>query len=559
MLQHRPDSCRLSSTKVLTFGQLCLAALALGWPLVSVAESAEPLASQFTDRTAFNRFVAQGWDSPFGLDYVFVHNPGARDRKLIDGCCQSVPVRWVNLSDLQWRTVEPKPPVEGRHIYKWFDLDEAIRAWQRNGVHALVSLRFNSPWATVPKTDKEFVYLQGIVKRLVLASSDYLPKPEHMQDFRDYVRSLVERYDGDGMDDMSGLLFPVLHYQVGNEFYNEVFWAGSVEEYGQLLREFAHAARAACPSVKIVLSGIGWKDVYDFYDREMDPRTAAYVRGNLLKVPPGMQKFLDRSEAFSRTSLGFTDAYDILDARWPNYGYVVRSRELLREAGCADRPIWSAEIYSGFRLMEPLVLQNTTLHASPTPSRSPEYLAVLKNKNDPRFQAINAWYRGLQAAQVVKICMVGLHADSRMLMIGWAVDAQHPLAVSGLSHHGLYSITFGYLWPAGYTYGLTIRKLEGLRRIERLPMPPYAYVYRCERTDGTQVLVAFCDDHIGQNHDEPTATLRALVPVSASRVQVTHILKEIGQTQPRVERLPVHGDGLQLTLTEYPVFIEPFK
>ena len=76
------------------------------------------------------------------------------------------------------------------------------------------------------------------------------------------------------------------------------------------------------------------------------------------------------------------------------------------------------------------------------------YLRILKKKDAPKFDEVNAWYRGLQAAQVVKICMVALDAGTQKLMMGWAVDAQHPLAVSTLSHHGLYSATFKRLWPA---------------------------------------------------------------------------------------------------------------
>jgi hypothetical protein len=269
-----------------------------------------------------------------------------------------------------------------------------------------------------------------------------------------------------------------------------------------------------------------------------------------------MKEFLKRSEAFSRTAVGFRDAYDILDARWPNYGIVAKSRELLRQAGCPDKPVWSAEIYSGFPLMEPLVLPNWTLQAWPTPSRSQEYMRILKKKEDPRFEEINSWYRGLQAAQVVKICMVALDAGSQKLMMGWAVDAQHPLAVSTLSHHGLYSATFNRLWPAGYTYDLTIKKLEGLTRIQKLSMPEYLYVYRCTVRDDKQVLVAFCDDHIGQNQDQPVASMPAVIPVEGTRARISSIITEIGKTEPQVEEVAVERGQLRLRLTEYPVFIE---
>ena len=203
----------------------------------------------------------------------------------------------------------------------------------------------------------------------------------------------------------------------------------------------------------------------------------------------------------------------------------------------ATRRSGGAEIYSGFPLMEALVLPNWTLQAWPTPSRSLEYLRILTNKNHPKFEEINGWYRGLQAAQVVKICLVALDAGSRKLMVGWAVYVQHPLAVSTLSHHGFYSLSFQRLWPAAYTYALTIEKLQGLDHVRRLTMPENVYVYECTMQNGNRVLVAFHDDHVGQNHDEPLAEITVNIPVSWPAVRVTKVITKIGETQPIVERV----------------------
>jgi len=504
----------------------------------------------------FRRFVKEGRESPFGIDYVFVHSPGARDQDLVDGICENVAIRWVNLARLEWGRIERKPPRNGIHTYDWSDMDRAVRVWQRNGVHIMVSLRFFSPWATAPKDGSDFVYLKGPAKWLATKGADYLPKPEHRRDFHHYVRHLIERYDGDGHGDMPGLLFPIFHYQVGNEYYNELFWAGTADEYGQLLGDFAAAARAACPEVKVILSGIGFKDVYGFYGDKMAARTEAHVRHYLPKVPAGMRKFVDRGYEFSKATVAMRDAYDILDARWPNFGIITNSKRLLKLAQSPDKEVWSAEIYSGFPLMEPLVLPNWTLQAWPTPSNSKEYLRILKNRRHPQFDEINAWYRGLQAAHVVKMCAVALDAGSQKLMMGWAVDAQTPLAVSTLSHHGLYSATFKKLWPAAHTYNLTIQKLSGLKRIERLRTPADVYVYRCLVEGGKQVLIAFHDDHIGQNHDQATGKVAAAIRVKGRRVQITDIIREIGQRKPEVRNEKVTGGLLRTQLTEYPIFIE---
>ncbi len=140
--------------------------------------------------------------------------------------------------------------------------------------------------------------------------------------------------------------------------------------------------------------------------------------------------------------------------------------------------------------------------------------------------------------------------------MGWAFDAQHPLAVSTLSHHGLYSITFKHLWPAAHTYNLLIQKLDGVERVQRLRTSDEIYVYECLMKDGRRVLVAFHDDHLGQDHDQATGETAAVIPFLEPRAQVTSIITKIGQTKPKVRAVDVADGVLRMVLTEYPVFIE---
>ena len=68
--------------------------------------------------------------------------------------------------------------------------------------------------------------------------------------------------------------------------------------------------------------------------------------------------------------------------------------------------------------------------------------------------------------------------------------------------------------------------------------------------------VAFYDDHIAQNHDEPTGVTVVDVPFHARHARLTRIITEIDQTEPRVEHLEASGGMLRLELGEYPVFLE---
>jgi len=308
--------------------------------------------------------------------------------------------------------------------------------------------------------------------------------------------------------------------------------------------------------VKIILAGICFNRIDGFYDREMDTRTSSYVRSQLPRQAANMRPFLQRMDEFSHQSLKLPD-YDILDARWSYYGVVSHCREELHRAGRPAVPIWSAEIYTAHPLLDAMVLPMTTLHPYPTPSRSLDYIRILRDPRDKEFKVVNDWFRGMQASMVVKCCMVGLSAGTKKLMNGWALDAQAPLLPYPLHVGGYKSRTFNKLWPAAYTYKLLIEKLGGVTACRRTTMPPYIYVYDCTVRDGRHVFVAFYDDHIARNHDEEAASVTVAVPVGADRVRLTHSVIAVDQVEAEVKELAAPNGRLSIRLTAFPVFIEP--
>lgn len=512
-----------------------------------------------SDKTAWNTYVQEGWDSPFGLDYVFILGKKYRRPELAYDFGGVVGVRWVNFTKVAWTVIEPRAPKDGRPTYDWSALDEGVRQWQEFGVHILMTLFSYSRWATLPAKDEVFTYLRGPLKWYAKGRVANLPKQEYLKSYRDYIYNLVERYDGDGVRDMPGLRFPILHYQVGNEYCNELFWGGTVQDYGIYLKETFLAARKANEKVKIMLSGVSFDHLEGFYGREVQPSTKAYFDQYLAKVDQdsNIMKALHRANAFSVESMRFCKYFDIVDSREPNYGKIFECKQLLKGFGCPDKEIWSAEVYSTIPIRGKSILAMIP-NGYPAPSKSLEYRKILARPKSRAFPVVNAWYRGMQAAQVVKLCMVALDAGAKKLMMGWAVDAQTRLALgSSLSFTGLRSETLDKLWPAAYTYRLLIEKLEGIRSCRRVAMPKNIYVYECMVKKNTRVLVAFYDDLNARNHDEPSVTAQAEVPLSCRRARLTHIITEIDQKEPHVEEVVVKDGKVTLTVSPYPVFIEP--
>lgn len=88
----------------------------------------------------------------------------------------------------------------------------------------------------------------------------YAPRSEEgWRRFRDYVRRIVERYDGDGVDDMPGLARPVRWWQVDNEV--DLKWQDcrargidylSPEDYFRVVEAARQASKEADPEARLM-------------------------------------------------------------------------------------------------------------------------------------------------------------------------------------------------------------------------------------------------------------------------------------------------------------------
>lgn len=96
--------------------------------------------------------------------------------------------------------------------------------------------------------------------RTAQATDHYLP--DDLAAYTRYVGRLVERYDGDGLDDMPGLTRPIRWWEVDNE--PDLKWVGAGDrtgicppaEYARVLVASATAIRAASPEARVLNGGI---------------------------------------------------------------------------------------------------------------------------------------------------------------------------------------------------------------------------------------------------------------------------------------------------------------
>jgi hypothetical protein len=152
-------------------------------------------------------------------------------------------VGWVRLN-FAWKDMQPQ---EGPFDYSHYDRITTMAA--ERGIEVLPILFAVPAWASTAPAEL-------IAERGNLSPVDRY-RPQDINTWLTYVRNVVERYDGDGIDDAPGS--PRLRYwQVWNEQNIPLFWPPEpdVEEYMALLAVTRDVVLEADPTATIVLGGL---------------------------------------------------------------------------------------------------------------------------------------------------------------------------------------------------------------------------------------------------------------------------------------------------------------
>lgn len=147
-------------------------------------------------------------------------------------------------------------------------------------------------------------------------------KPCNMTAYKSFLSNLVERYDGDGINDMPDLKIPIKYWEISNEPSMQggqlTFFKGTPAEYIEILKASNDAIADSCDDCYVVQGGsagnheqaaVFWEEVY---------------------------------------SLGGGDYYDIANIHYISYGdgstlNVREFKETMNKYGI-DKPIWVTEV-----------------------------------------------------------------------------------------------------------------------------------------------------------------------------------------------------------------------
>jgi hypothetical protein len=132
-------------------------------------------------------------------------------------------------------------PTNGQYDFQL--ADKIVKLAQRENIDLVMTLQCDSKWAC-----KVGVHNQASVPTTKASM------PLKMQYWRDLLSKVVERYDGDGLNDMPGLLKPVKYWQIQNEW--QVEWQGTNYEFRQIMQTAYSVIKQTDPEAKVISPGL---------------------------------------------------------------------------------------------------------------------------------------------------------------------------------------------------------------------------------------------------------------------------------------------------------------
>ena len=267
--------------------------------------------------TTYIPFVTRCWDTripPFAIQFYGTLNASNGLTKAVEAGA-----RWIRVP-LSWMAIEPANTTP--EYYDWSGLDVSVANAAQENVELILTIAGQPSWAAV--------YQQGPVMNAA--------------DLVEFVGALVERYDGDGVDDAPGS--PRVWYF---ELYNEPdnadighallggwgYWGHNGAGYAELLQTLHPVVKAASPQANLVFGGIA----LDWFEEQGGPFDSQFL-DDVLEACRGQ-------DCFDVMNFHYYPA-PLFRPNWERYGVGIIGkanyvRQKLADYGFANKPIICTE------------------------------------------------------------------------------------------------------------------------------------------------------------------------------------------------------------------------
>ena len=267
------------------------------------------------------------WPEDVGSNHI-----GALGNSLdgVDGAwIRPLPGRFI------WGLMDPE---KGKYL--WMGTDRWVSRWQENRLGVLVMVWPFAQWdqnlchgdEPAIENPREFAGLEeGLFVRMY--------PPCDLDAYTAWLRSMVERYDGDGEDDMPGLKYPLRHWEIGNEpdmqSSSHTLFQGSASDYLELLKLSYSTIKSADPEAQVLIAAPSkfTPDVIEFWEPILEGGSDYFDIGNMHS--------LQGSSDFHASDY----------------------RRLLDDSGSIDKPFWVTEagVFMGGKALAQEELSRVTI------------------------------------------------------------------------------------------------------------------------------------------------------------------------------------------------------
>jgi hypothetical protein len=205
-----------------------------------------------SQKPAGKKPVSQAEDSPFGVSGAFSRLFIATDDipreevlKMVSELkepykdVKDVGIRWIRPGvDIAWQLIQPTKEHVDKGLYEWAVIDN-IYGRVPVGINALANI---------------------IVDQGIRPGTWKFINKEVEEKYIKFVKKLVERYDGDGIDDMPGLKNPIKYWQIENEpaliYVKSTSKSLDWQSFRHITEITYNAIKESDPEAKIAVAGM---------------------------------------------------------------------------------------------------------------------------------------------------------------------------------------------------------------------------------------------------------------------------------------------------------------
>jgi len=475
---------------------------------------------------------------------------------------------------------------------KFDKIDPIVKAFQSHGFSLTLYLRCDANWAFPGKT--------------IPIAGTAAPDPAYEHHWINFVKAIVEHYDGDGTDDMPDLLIPIEFYihigeiKFGIEGTGDrqpgPFWFDSIDNLLHLHRITYQAIHEADPSgnSKVVSSGAVLWDLYaDFPDwPEFDPTNSSSVIQKRLRgenyrnstYTAGWDSVKKMLTSFGNDADGIECDY----IGWhPHFNWRVIPQEFaLIHAYAGNKPIYVDDmwtnIFSNGYNSGLSIPGGAQFHAPQYPPPGSDWMKniygdfpnALFTANDPHSTlfsellngnaAITDWYYQRQARELVKSFVTAFGEGAERVCLSGTNDAPE-------SQNWLYG-SIGWINILGtrnknypekagfYTYKLLVDKLKNFTDVSTIAVSPNPLTrcYKFDREFNPPIYVLWSETGLAPpnlNYSIPTGDTVTFL-VDGDLLYRYHIITDILNPEPEIDTLFADGGYITIPLGYEPIILE---